>query len=45
MSILKKWYNGNICPIEEIVPHSTEYHSLVCKIGEERVFHNKAVSR
>lgn len=44
MSILEKWYNGNICPIEEIVPQSTEYHSLVAKIGEEREYFKTRLS-
>ena len=38
MSILKNWYDGNICPAEDIAPKSKNYHSIVTKIGEEKEY-------
>lgn len=37
-SVLERLYMGNLCPIEEAVPHSTEYRFLSNKIGEEREY-------
>lgn len=44
MGILKRWYNGEICPVEEIVSESQEYHSIVAEIGEEREYFKKRLS-
>ena len=38
MSILERLYMGNLCPVEEAVPHDTEYRTLSDKIGEEREY-------
>lgn len=37
-SLLERLYMGNLCPIEEAVPHSAEYRTLSNKIGEEREY-------
>lgn len=38
MSILKRLYMGNLCPIEEAIPPDTDYRALSNKIGEEREY-------
>ena len=38
MSILKRLYMGNLCPIEEAIPPDADYRSLSNKIGEEREY-------
>ena len=38
MSVLKRLYMGNLCPVEEAVPHDAEYRFLSNKIGEEREY-------
>ncbi len=38
MSVLQQLYMGNLCPVEEAVPHDTEYRYLSNKIGEEREY-------
>ena len=38
MSVLERLYMGNLCPVEEAVPHDTEYRTLSNKIGEEREY-------
>lgn len=38
MGILKNWYDGNICPAEDIAPKSKKYHSIVTKIGKEKEY-------
>ena len=38
MSVLQQLYMGNLCPVEEAVPHDTEYRFLSNKIGEEREY-------
>ncbi len=42
MSLLKKWYDGDINPGEEIVCRTPEYRALYDKInGEREYFKNK----
>ncbi len=36
MSTLEKWYNGELYPAEQILPHSAEYRSLNQKLCDER---------
>lgn len=38
MSILRRLYMGNLCPIEEAIPPDTDYRSLSNKIGDEREY-------
>ena len=38
LSVLERLYMGNLCPVEEAVPHDTEYRALSNKIGEEREY-------
>ena len=38
MSILKRLYTGNLCPIEEAIPPDADYRSLSNKINEEQEY-------
>lgn len=38
MSILKRWYRGDLYPGEEIVPLDAEYRAVGRKIGDEREY-------
>lgn len=38
MSILKDFYNGNLCPVEEIIPPEMKYHPLAKVIGDGREY-------
>ena len=38
MSILEKLYNGNILPVEKVIPKSADYRPLASKIGNEREY-------
>ena len=44
MSILKRLYMGNLCPIEEAIPPDADYRSLSNKIGEEREYFAERLS-
>lgn len=44
MSVLKRLYMGNLCPVEEAIPHDTEYRFLSNKIGEERKYFEEILS-
>ena len=44
MSILKRLYMGNLCPIEEAIPPNTDYRSLSNKIVEERDYFAERLS-
>lgn len=44
MSILKDFYDGNICPVEEIVPLDEKYRPLSKAIGKEREYFEEQLS-
>lgn len=44
MSVLKRLYMGNLCPVEEAIPHDTEYRFLSNKIGEEQKYFEEILS-
>lgn len=38
MSVLENFYNGNIAPIEEVIPPDADYRPLAKEIGDEREY-------
>ena len=44
MSVLKRLYMGNLCPIEEAIPPDADYRSLLNKIGDEREYFAEILS-
>lgn len=44
MSVLKRLYMGNLCPVEETIPQDTEYRFLSNKISEERKYFEEILS-
>lgn len=44
MSVLKRLYMGNLCPIEEAIPPDADYRSLSNKIGDEREYFAEILS-
>lgn len=44
MSVLKRLYMGNLCPIEEAIPPDADYRSLSNKIGDKREYFAEILS-
>lgn len=38
MSLIEKLYNGNLLPIEEVIPPNAAYRPLTDEIGKEREY-------
>lgn len=44
MNVLKNLYNGNLAPIEEVIPPDADYRPLTKKIGNEREYFSGILS-
>ena len=38
MSVIEEFYNGDLCPVEHMIPKNENYRSLCRKIGDEREY-------
>lgn len=38
LSIIEELYNGNLCPVENMIPPNPDYRQICRKIGDEREY-------
>ena len=44
MSIIEELYNGDLCPVENMIPQNPDYRQICRRIGDERVYFEKVLS-
>lgn len=44
LSIIDELYNGELCPVEDMIPPNPNYRKICKKIGDEREYFEKILS-